>query len=85
MNQSSPTAISSAEDPALKAQDNGFGIAALVCGIIGLTTPIFAILGIVFGIIGRRTGLGIAGLICGFIGLVSSSLLFVMLILLFIA
>ncbi len=63
-------------------------IAALVCGILGIIggfipvvmyfTLVLAILGIVFGVKGRRqgganTGLATAGLVCGIIGVASSA------------
>ncbi len=67
-------------------QKNGISIAALVCGILGIVggfipvvmyfTLVLAILGIVFGVKGRKaggsTGLATAGLVCGIIGTASS-------------
>ena len=66
----------------------GFSIAALVCGILGIVgsfipvicyfTLVFGILGIVFGVIGRKRamanqkGLATAGLVLGIIGTVFS-------------
>ncbi len=69
-------------------QRNGMAIAALVCGILGIIggfipivmyfTLVLAILGIVFGVKGRRaggpnTGLATAGLVCGIVGVASSA------------
>ncbi len=69
-------------------QRNGMSIAALVCGILGIIggfipvvtyfTLVLAILGIVFGVKGRRaggssTGLATAGLVCGIVGVAFSA------------
>jgi hypothetical protein len=57
------------------AQRSGLAVAGFVCGLVGLVfcwVPVFglalAILGVVFGVLGRRHGLGIAGLVLGIIG-----------------
>ena len=68
----------------------GMSIAALVCGILGIVgsfipvvcyfTLILAILGIVFGVKGRKqspvgmTGMATGGLVCGIIGTVFGAL-----------
>ncbi len=69
-------------------QRNGMSIAALVCGILGIIggfipvvtyfTLVLAILGIVFGVKGRKagganTGLATAGLVCGIVGVAFSA------------
>ena len=64
---------------------NGMATASLVLGVLSLIpifyfvmSPIFALLAIIFGIIGKKKGTGddkkraVAGLICGIIGLVIS-------------
>jgi hypothetical protein len=72
---------------------NGLGIAGLVCGILSILTSltvfggiVLGILGLIFGIIGRRKasrgeadngGMALAGAICGGIGLVLAILLVV--------
>jgi hypothetical protein len=55
-------------------QRSGLAVTGFVCGLVGLVfcwIPLFglalAILGIVFGVLGRRHGLGIAGLVLGII------------------
>ncbi|MBQ6265159.1 MAG: DUF4190 domain-containing protein [Clostridia bacterium] len=71
----------------VKVPSNGLSVAALVCGVIGIVgsfipivkygTLVLAILGIVFGVLGRKkavssgsssTGLATAGLVLGIIG-----------------
>lgn len=75
-------------------QSNGLGIAALVCGILSIILcwtvvggVILGILGIVFGVVGRRRanrgdasngGMAIGGAICGAAGLVLVALLIVL-------
>lgn len=54
-------------DPPVEEKGNGFGIAALVCGILGLS-----LLAIIFGAVAmnrneKNRGLGIAGLILGIV------------------
>lgn len=75
------------QNPPAKAPSNGLSIAALVCGLIGIVgsfipvvkygTLALAILGIIFGVLGRKkavasgsssTGLATAGLVLGIIG-----------------
>ena len=54
---------------------NGWGVAALVTGLIGFCVPFLGLLGILFGFLGLRTakrnfsgkGLSIAGLVLGFL------------------
>lgn len=67
-------------------KSNGLSIAALVCGIVGIVgmfisviapfTLILSILGVVFGVLGRKKcaskGMGTAGLVLGIIGLAFS-------------
>ncbi len=81
-----PTVIINQTAPA-KSPSNGLSVAALVCGLIGIIgsfipivkyfTLVLAILGIVFGVIGKKkaaeagnsnTGLATAGLVLGIIG-----------------
>ena len=68
----------------MQNNSKGFSIAALVCGILGIIgsfipvvcyfTFVLAVLGIVFGVLGRKkanpgeTGLATAGLVLGIIG-----------------
>ena len=72
----------------MQKQSNGMAVAALICGLLGIVgsfipvvcyfTFILAILGIVFGVKGRKnavasqsgTGLATAGLVLGIIGTV---------------
>ena len=72
----------------MENKSNGMSIAALVCGICGIVlfwipygniiTLVLSILGIVFGVKGRKVcankGLGTAGLVLGIIGTCFSGL-----------
>lgn len=65
--------ISEILEPALqlKSGSNAWGIASLVCGILGFTVfPLFGIPAIIFGVLGfkkKGRGLAIAGFILGII------------------
>ena len=59
-------------------EQKGFSITALVCGILSIcclniyVSIVLSILGIVFGVIGKKKGaakLGQAGMVCGIVGL----------------
>lgn len=72
--------------PSPLKKTNGFAVAALVCGILGLCTPIIvALLALIFGIVAKNQirqrqeagdGMAIAGIILGSIALVLQLLYF---------
>lgn len=81
--------VSSLSQVSSNNNSNGLSIAALVCGILGIVggfipvvqyfTLVLSILGVVFGVMGRKrangkSGLATAGLVLGVIGLAVSLL-----------
>jgi hypothetical protein len=59
---------------------NGLAIAAMICGIVGVCSPV-GILGIIFGMIAKRQiresgdggeGMATAGIVCGWIGVAAT-------------